>query len=357
MASSIEAVVFDLDGVLIPPWRFRGLLRDRFAIPPERTAAFFRGDFVKCVLGESDLREVLPLHLEEWGWPGTLDALLEAWFEIENAPDPGVLAAAAAIRAAGLPCYVASTQERYRARYVERDMGFGELFDGLHFSCDLGCKKPDSEFFERVAGELGKGASELLFFDDTPGNVARAAELGWNAEVFVDYAGLRRALLTHLKLELPPAMTVGLRPVAPGDEAALVALEVAPDQVDWVAANSVSLAQARANSRCAPLGILAADSLVGFAMYEDYGEDIFALHRLMVDQSEQRRGYGREAVRQLVEHLRERGAVTLYLSFRADNTPAQAFYEQMGFRHHLDEPDGERVYRLGPPRDLPAPQV
>ena len=42
MASSIEAVVFDLDGVLIPPWRFRNLLRDRFAIPPERTAAFFR---------------------------------------------------------------------------------------------------------------------------------------------------------------------------------------------------------------------------------------------------------------------------------------------------------------------------
>ena len=108
MPGAIEVVVFDLDGVLIPSWRFRNLLRDEYSIPPERTAPFFRGAFVRCVLGEADLRDVLPPYLKEWGWASSLDALIETWFEIESAPDPGVLGAVAALRAAGVPCYVAS---------------------------------------------------------------------------------------------------------------------------------------------------------------------------------------------------------------------------------------------------------
>lgn len=59
----IDAVLFDVDGVLVHPWRFRDLLTRKYGIAPATTAPFFRGTFESCVVGQADLLGVLPPFL------------------------------------------------------------------------------------------------------------------------------------------------------------------------------------------------------------------------------------------------------------------------------------------------------
>ena len=194
----IRAVVFDVDGVLVHPWRFRDRLREEHGITPEMTAPFFRGPFLECVLGRADLREVLVPYLESWTWKGSVDALLQLWFTAENAPNAAVLTAVRELREKGLRCFAASVQERRRAHYLTHDMGFGVEFDALFFSCDLGVRKPDVAFFEKVGAQIGEAPGQLLFIDDHEANVDGARAAGWVAEQFVDEQKLAHDLARHL---------------------------------------------------------------------------------------------------------------------------------------------------------------
>ena len=193
----IRAVIFDVDGVLVHPWRFRSLLEREYGVTPAMTLPFFKGSFGACVEGRTDLLEALPPFLAEWGWRGSAEAFVDLWFTTENAPVDEVLDVVRAIRAGGLPCFAASTQERRRARYLTADMGFGDLFDGLFFSCDLGVAKPHQDFYSRVARALGHSGDELLFFDDLEANVEAARTAGWAAELFTTVERLRADVTRH----------------------------------------------------------------------------------------------------------------------------------------------------------------
>jgi putative hydrolase of the HAD superfamily len=177
-------VLFDVDGVLVHPWRFRNYLAREHGIQPEATRSFFQGPFTRCVLGESDLYEVLGPFLEVWGWPGSLPSFIETWFAEENAPNTAVLDYVDALRTRGIRCHVASTQERHRARFLSRDMGFARRFDSLLFSCDLGAAKPDPEYFRRACRRLKRPPAELLLVDDAAGNVEAARAEGWQAVLY-----------------------------------------------------------------------------------------------------------------------------------------------------------------------------
>ena len=47
----VQAVLFDVDGVLVHRWRFRSALARDHGITPNMTAPFFKGPFVRCVEG------------------------------------------------------------------------------------------------------------------------------------------------------------------------------------------------------------------------------------------------------------------------------------------------------------------
>lgn len=194
----IRAVLFDVDGVLVHPWRWRDRLVQDYGITPTMTAPFFTGPFGDCLAGRADLLEVLPPFLAAWGWRGSAEAFVEQWCVTEHAPDLAVLDVVAGLRRRGVPCYVASTQERHRAEYLRTTMGFADHFDDLFFSCHVGSEKPHRRFYLALAERLGRPASELLFFDDVPKNVEGARACGWFAETFVSVDRLRRQLADHL---------------------------------------------------------------------------------------------------------------------------------------------------------------
>jgi putative hydrolase of the HAD superfamily len=190
----IRAVCFDVDGVLVPSWGFRDLLVREHAITPEMTAPFFRGPFVECTEGRAQLEQVLKPYLETWPWSGTLAEFLEVWFRAESAVDGDVLGVAAELRRSGLPCFVASVQERLRARYLRDDMGLARSFDGFFFSCDVGRRKSDVAYFAEVARRSGYAPEALLLIDDTPACVDTARSAGWHAVQFTSAPALRASL-------------------------------------------------------------------------------------------------------------------------------------------------------------------
>jgi putative hydrolase of the HAD superfamily len=193
----IRAIAFDVDGVAVRPWGWRDRLTQHYGITAAMTAPFFTGAFGECALGRADLIDVLPPFLELWGWPHSTSDFIAQWCAAENAPDQDVLRVVADLRQHGIPCYVASTQERHRAEYLRTTMGFSQHFDGLFFSSDIGCEKPHREFFDTISAQLRLPAHELLFFDDLQKHVDGARACGWSAELFTSVECLRQHLTSH----------------------------------------------------------------------------------------------------------------------------------------------------------------
>ena len=88
----------------------------------------------------------------------------------------------------------------HRDTSAERFANKLSVFRSIFVSSDLGLRKPDPEAFCAVAARTGLKFSELLFFDDTPENVAGARVAGMPAVLVKSTTDVRRAL-TQLGVE------------------------------------------------------------------------------------------------------------------------------------------------------------
>jgi putative hydrolase of the HAD superfamily len=200
MPGVIQTIVFDADGVLVQPssW-FVTRAHEVYGVPEGEFMAFIRGEFRRCTTGELDLEVPLAGLLERWRVPVSVSAFIRAWLEHENAIDSGMLEEVRALRAAGLGCVVGTNQERHRAQFMRLEMGLGTATDGVFASCDLGARKPDRAFFDRLSQQLKLEPDALLLVDDSPENVAAARAAGWSAEQFTTRAAFRRRLPSYLR--------------------------------------------------------------------------------------------------------------------------------------------------------------
>jgi putative hydrolase of the HAD superfamily len=195
---SIRAVIFDADGVTIFPWRAAQRFEREYAITGEMTSEFFGSIFRYCLIGEADLKEVLPPYLGRWGWQASVDDFIRVWFEAEDAPDERGIDVIRALQESGYTCCLASNQEKHRAEYIRTQMGFSEIFDRLFFSCELGCKKPDRAYYKHIVDTLGLEGSDILFWDDSSSAVEVARACGWSAEVYSDFEKFESKLASYL---------------------------------------------------------------------------------------------------------------------------------------------------------------
>lgn len=190
----IQAVLFDADGVVVHPNRFGEYLAREHGLAHAHTRDFFQGVFLECLVGRADLRTAIAPFLARWGWPDTVDAFLERWFREEDAPDERMLAVIAEMRQRGIPCYLATNQEHYRLAYMREQMGFGQIFDGIFASAEIGAMKHDRAFYSAVTAALTLPADAILFWDDSAGNVDAARAYGWRAEHYSDFATFQAAM-------------------------------------------------------------------------------------------------------------------------------------------------------------------
>ncbi len=203
--SPVHVLIFDVDGVLVKPWGFFNTLKREYPQIAPQTAEFFRGVFTDCLVGKADLRDVLPPYLAKWGWPHSVDAFLQLWFETEQEMDGRLLAAIDLARAEGIRCYVATNQERYRVHYMRVQMGLDSRFDGIYSSAQLGMKKPDVRFFQAITDDLGVAGGQVIFWDDSQANVDAARTNGWQAELYEEYARFPEQFRQATGLDAPYA--------------------------------------------------------------------------------------------------------------------------------------------------------
>lgn len=134
----------------------------------------------RFLTGRDGLRDDLVAVLDEHGLGGAVDDLLEAWVDIE--PDPEVLALADAVRARGVPVYLATNQQPHRGPRMLTGLGYDRHFDGQFHSFQLGHAKPDPAFFRVILDRLQVDPERVLFVDDLAVNVAGARSVGILAE-------------------------------------------------------------------------------------------------------------------------------------------------------------------------------
>ncbi len=200
----IEAVLFDADGVLIFPWRFAQHLEQANGITRKMTAAFFENNFEDCLVNRADLKAVLPPFLTKWGWDTSVDTFIETWFETENAVDQRVTTVIHTLKEAGLRCGLATSQEKYRARYMVEVMKLDRIFDDLFFSCEIRHRKPDARYFKYIEDALALTGDRILFWDDSATNVRAARAQGWHAEVYTDFKRFKTQLNQYIVLTYEP---------------------------------------------------------------------------------------------------------------------------------------------------------
>jgi diamine N-acetyltransferase len=151
------------------------------------------------------------------------------------------------------------------------------------------------------------------------------------------------------------ATEVTLREITDENRAAVAALRVAPGQEQFVASVEKSFADAAETPEGNPWyrAIYAGDEPVGFVMLswnvtpQPGIRGPWFLWRLLIDERYQGRGYGRAALRLIVEVIRAEGATELLSSYHPGDGEPWPFYEKFGFvpTGEIDE-DGENVIRL-----------
>jgi putative hydrolase of the HAD superfamily len=186
--TTLRAILFDADGVIVNPMmQFSRYLVQVHGLTPDQTRPFFGGAFNQCLLGRQPLEDVLPPFLAEWAWPAGLEDFIAAWLREDHHVDARLAQAIQDLRRQGYLCCLATNQERRRADYMRREMGFERLFDRLFFSCDLGSIKPDPEFYHQIEQQLALPGQAILLWDDSPRNVQAARQQGWQAEVYTGF--------------------------------------------------------------------------------------------------------------------------------------------------------------------------
>lgn len=127
-----------------------------------------------------------------------------------------------------------------------------------------------------------------------------------------------------------------------------VSIEVAPEQMNYVTSNAVSIAQSKVQPECIPLAVYDDDLMVGFLMYcidEDDGE--YWIYRMMVDKNYQSRGYGKKSMELLLDKIKEdKNHNKIFLGVHKESKAAVKLYESFGFKFNGQVFGSEHIMRL-----------
>lgn len=144
-------------------------------------------------------------------------------------------------------------------------------------------------------------------------------------------------------------MHITLRPVDRDNWLTCARLQIYPHQESFVAPNVYSLAQALVEPEDQPLVIYAGDTVVGFLMYERSQDDgNYWLFRFMIDGEHQGKGYGRDAMQELISRLSiQPDCDSIWLTVNPANTSAEQLYSSLGFaRTGTTDDHGEPIMCL-----------
>lgn len=109
-------------------------------------------------------------------------------------------------------------------------------------------------------------------------------------------------------------------------------LELNPSQKDFVPSNLYSIAEAQFYPNAKSKALYVDEALVGYVLFgQDSETKAWRLFRLMIDQSQQGKGYGKAAVQLVIKSL-PKSAKNIFLSYNPANQRAAQLYKSLGFK-------------------------
>jgi putative hydrolase of the HAD superfamily len=182
----IRALMVDVDGVLVNGRPEDGnhwsttILEDLGLSADEVQRELFAPHWDDIVRGRAALMDRLAPVLQNIAPHVSPDQFVTYWFRQDSRLNLTFLTELASIRSAGIQVWLATNQEHMRAAYLMQNLGLSQYVDGIHYSAQLGFKKPSREFFAMIVESTGFTAAQLLLVDDSLDNLNAAADAGWN---------------------------------------------------------------------------------------------------------------------------------------------------------------------------------
>lgn len=145
-------------------------------------------------------------------------------------------------------------------------------------------------------------------------------------------------------------MTISLKPVSVDNWYNCTQLEVRQDQKEVFPAPIVYwIAESKYVTEFQPMAIYCNENIIGFIVYCTIPDNDgnYWIPALMIDQKHQGKGYGREAMKQLLTLMKETlDCQRIMIGHRPENTVAGTLYESLGFKRISRELIDGEVVRL-----------
>lgn len=193
----LGAVLFDLGGVVFnyhPERRLSGLARVSGRPVHELRKRFVDSGYsVTCDSGRLDTDGAFREGLRILGRRITMARFRDLWIDAYD-PDPDVVRLAARLKSRVPVALLSNNSQLTREGLERRHPEVLDLFRPRLFSADAGLLKPDPRFFRTALQLMGMTASQTLYVDEEPANVAAAAALGFATHAFAGSAALEKEL-------------------------------------------------------------------------------------------------------------------------------------------------------------------
>lgn len=125
-------------------------------------------------------------------------------------------------------------------------------------------------------------------------------------------------------------------------------LKLSTKQGGLVAPHMYTISESEVEPAFVPLAIYGDGHVVGFAMYGlDPDDGKYWIYRLMIDVEHQGKGYGKAALKELVQRLRELpDCDQIFAGYKPWNTVAAGLFGEIGFEKTGEMLSGEFITKL-----------
>ena len=201
----IRNLVFDMGNVLVyydSRRASRAFAADEAEMELVNTAVFISPEWIMLDMGvisdEEALRRI-QARLPQGHAREAARLCMEHWHEYCMWPVPGMEELVTDLKNQGYRLYLCSNASlRMLDCYQDTIPGI-RLFDGVLFSAEVKCVKPQKEMYDHLFRRFGLKPEECFFVDDLPANIQAARECGMDGYCFGDGDVMRlREILKEL---------------------------------------------------------------------------------------------------------------------------------------------------------------
>lgn len=196
--SRFEAVIFDMDGVLIDSEPLHFAVLSELLRRAGRTYTRAENEQFIGTTSETMFSTLIARH----GLSGTVAEYIARYDEMvlgvlqePHAPAPGITALIARLRELNKRLAVASSSRRAWVDATIRSLGLADAFDVVVTGEDVERGKPDPAIYLLAAQRLGAGPDQCVAIEDSPNGVQSARSAGMTV------LGVRTEYTAHLNLD------------------------------------------------------------------------------------------------------------------------------------------------------------